>query len=66
MFNLKMVVHGLSMPFPHVNLTAVIGSGQIERFGYYAAGWGVAGNAEVDNKQSRIEWMDEIEDHHGL
>ncbi|KAE9452765.1 hypothetical protein C3L33_15333, partial [Rhododendron williamsianum] len=33
MFNLKMVVHGLSMPFPHVNVTAVIGSGS----GYDAA-----------------------------
>ncbi|XP_058181272.1 fasciclin-like arabinogalactan protein 21 [Rhododendron vialii] len=69
MFNLKMVVHGLSMPFPNVNLMAVIGSGQIGRSGYTAAGWGVPRNAEVGNKmtpQSRIEWTDEIEDHHGL
>ncbi|KAG5531866.1 hypothetical protein RHGRI_026467 [Rhododendron griersonianum] len=63
MFNLKMVVHGLSMPFPHVNVTAVIGSG------YDAAGCGVAGNADVGYSvapPSRIERTDEIEDHHGL
>ncbi|KAF7132760.1 hypothetical protein RHSIM_Rhsim09G0083000 [Rhododendron simsii] len=69
MFNLKMVVHGLSIPFPYVNLTAVIGSGQIGQSGYDVAGWGVARNADVGNTlapQFRIEWTDEIEDHHGL
>lgn len=70
MFNLKMVIHGLSMPFPHLNLTAVIGAGQIGRSAYDAGGSEWAGNSDVSYSMappsSGIKWTDEIEDHHGL
>ncbi|KAL7000710.1 hypothetical protein U1Q18_001863 [Sarracenia purpurea var. burkii] len=69
MCNLNMAVHGLPMPFPHVNLTAAIGLRQIARSAYDTAGSDLAGNSAIGYSMaptSRIEWTAEIEDHHGL
>ncbi|PSR91014.1 Fasciclin-like arabinogalactan protein [Actinidia chinensis var. chinensis] len=63
MYNLKMAVHGLSIPFPRLNLTAVSGLAKIERSAYGRAGLELTGNAAVGYSSS---WTAEIEDHYGL
>ncbi|XP_052205222.1 putative fasciclin-like arabinogalactan protein 20 [Diospyros lotus] len=69
MYNMKMAVHGLSMPFPHLNLIAAIGMAQSERSRHEAPGWKMAGNAGIGYSMGPsygLEWTAKIEDDHSL
>ncbi|XAR48000.1 hypothetical protein NMG60_11030666 [Bertholletia excelsa] len=70
LYNLKIVVHGLSLPFPHVNPAAAGNHGQVGRSGWTAGeGSDVTTRPEIRRVMAPppvfVSTID-MEDHHGL
>ncbi|XP_047331743.1 fasciclin-like arabinogalactan protein 21 [Impatiens glandulifera] len=66
LYNLKIAVHGITAPFPNVNLTAALEVIQLGHPGSQHASISSQKNQQSSSMNSRMQWSMENDHHHGL